>query len=201
MLRIPLCIWRENQVFLSKIYWLTVTKKLLRWTLLCFRMFRVTKNLLDKSGVGNHDTPSKSFCLTVPSSFIDEPFCVSEQFRLRKILWQWGKYHDFLSKVCCLTIPKNIVSGTLLCPKKCDKGSFHGSEGEGVSWISVKIFCLSAKNFVVDALSLSLNSGIGKIFCLRKSGFSFKLVFSDSALIFSRGNLLCFRKCQLTKYL
>ena len=73
--------------------------------------------------------------------------------------------------------------------------------GGGVSWISVNFFCLSAKIFVVDALSLSLNSGIGKNFCLRKSGFSFKLVFSDSALIFSRGNLLCFRKCQLTKYL
>ena len=73
--------------------------------------------------------------------------------------------------------------------------------GEGVSWISVNFFCLSAKIFVVDARSLSLNSGIGKNFCLRKSGFSFKLVFSDSAPIFSRGNLLCFKKCQLTKYL
>ena len=70
-----------------------------------------------------------------------------------------------------------------------------------MSSISIKVFCLSGKNFVVDPLSLSLNSGFEKNFCLRGSGFSFELVFSDSALIFSRGTLLCFRKCQLTKYI
>ena len=78
---------------------------------------------------------------------------------------------------------------------------FSWIEGEGVSRNSVKIFCLIAKIFVVDPLSLSLSSGIEKISCLRGSGLSFELVFSDSALIFSRGTLLCFRKCQLTKYL
>ena len=59
-----------------------------RGTLLCRRKFRISKKILDKSGVGNHDTPSKLFCLTVPNFFIDEPFCVSEQFVLRKILCQ-----------------------------------------------------------------------------------------------------------------
>ena len=118
-----------------------------RGTLLCRREFRVSKKFLDKNGVGNHDTLSKSFCLTVPSSFIDEPFCVSEQFGLRKILWQWGKYHDFLSKVCCLTIPKKIVSGTLLCPRKMRYRKFSGRRGGGSVMIFRQFFLSQCQNF------------------------------------------------------
>ena len=37
-----------------------------------------------------HDFPSKICCLTVPKNFVGEPFCVSENFWYRKILWIRG---------------------------------------------------------------------------------------------------------------
>ena len=44
-----------------------------------------------------------------------EPFCVSENFWYRKILWirRVGREcHNFPSKICCLTVPKNFVGET-----------------------------------------------------------------------------------------
>ena len=39
---------------------------------------------------GYHDLPLKNFCLTVPKNFVGEPFCVSQNFWFRKILWIRG---------------------------------------------------------------------------------------------------------------
>ena len=65
-------------------------------------------------GKGFHNFPSKSFCLTVPNHFVEEPFYVSESFGYRKVLCRKvfclrGECHNFLSKICCLTVPKNFV--------------------------------------------------------------------------------------------
>ena len=39
-----------------------------------------------------------------------EPFFVSQHFWYRKkIMDERGEYHDFMSKVFCLTVPKNFV--------------------------------------------------------------------------------------------
>ena len=35
---------------------------------------------------GYHDFPLKNFCLTVPKTFVEETFCVSENFWYRKML-------------------------------------------------------------------------------------------------------------------
>ena len=35
---------------------------------------------------GYHDFPLKKFCLTVPKNFVEEPFCVSQNFWYRKML-------------------------------------------------------------------------------------------------------------------
>ena len=35
---------------------------------------------------GYHDFSLKNFCLTVPKNFVEEPFCVSENFWYRKML-------------------------------------------------------------------------------------------------------------------
>ena len=35
---------------------------------------------------GYHDFPLKNFCLTVPKNFVEQPFCVSENFWYRKML-------------------------------------------------------------------------------------------------------------------
>ena len=58
-------------------------------TLLCSRKFLVSKNFMDKKGGRRecHIFPSKICCLTVPGNFVGEPFCVSENFWYRKILW------------------------------------------------------------------------------------------------------------------
>ena len=45
---------------------------------------------------GYHDFPLKNFRPAVPKNFVEEPFCVSENFRDRKILRLRGEYHDFL---------------------------------------------------------------------------------------------------------
>ena len=41
---------------------------------------------MDKREMVNHDLPSKICCLTVPSSLVEDPFCVSENFCYRKKL-------------------------------------------------------------------------------------------------------------------
>ena len=60
-------------------------------SMLCFRKILVVRKFMDKrGGGGNQDFPSKIFCLTAPKNFIGEPFCVSESFGYRKILWIRG---------------------------------------------------------------------------------------------------------------
>ena len=71
------------------------TRKLRRGTLLCFTNILVSKNVRDKRGGGYHDFLSKLFCLTVPNHFVEESFCVSENFEYRKILCLRGEDHDF----------------------------------------------------------------------------------------------------------
>ena len=74
-----------SQKFLSQ-----SAEKFRRGTLLRFRKFLVSKSVRDNRGGGYHDFPSKLFCLTVPNHFVEEPFCVSENFWYRKILWLRG---------------------------------------------------------------------------------------------------------------
>ena len=101
--------------------------------------------------------PLKNFCLTVPKSFVEEPFCVSESFWYRKkIMHKRGgggrEYHDFLWKIFCLTVPKNFleepfcVSQNFWYRKKImHKRGGGGREYHDFLW---KIFCLTVpKNF------------------------------------------------------
>ena len=49
---------------------------------------------------GYHDFPLKNFCLTVPKKFVEEPFCVSENFCYQKILWiRRGGGREEVSKI------------------------------------------------------------------------------------------------------
>ena len=77
------------------------------------------------------------FCLRLPKKFVEEPFCVSECFCYRKTLCLRGEYHDFVSKSCCLTVPK----------KNCWNNSVYWKTSgiektfcKGGSWFSVDIF-------------------------------------------------------------
>ena len=59
-------------------------KKIRRGILLYFEKILVSKMFM------HHDFPSKMFSLTVPTNFAGEPFCVSENFWYRKLLWIRG---------------------------------------------------------------------------------------------------------------
>ena len=62
---------------------------------------------------GYHSYPLQTFCLTVPKNFVQEPFCVSQNFWHRKkisIRGDWeGEYQDFPLKIFCLTVPRNFA--------------------------------------------------------------------------------------------
>ena len=62
-------------------------EKFCRRTLRCFRELRVSKSFMHKGGREYHNFPLKIFCLAVPKKFVEEPFCVSEKFWYRKILF------------------------------------------------------------------------------------------------------------------
>ena len=68
-------------------------------------------------GGGNHVSPSKTFCHTVPKNSVGEHFGVSENFGYLKILCirerererERGVYHVSPSKTFCHTVPKTSV--------------------------------------------------------------------------------------------
>ena len=83
-------------------------------------------------------------------------FCVSQNFRCRKILFLRGLCHDFLSNFFCLAVPKNFV-----WEPSCVSQNFwyrkilwmraRGGGMEGVSGFSLKKFCLTVpRNFVEE---------------------------------------------------
>ena len=79
---------------------------------------------------GYHDFPLKNFCLTVPKNFVEETFCVSENFWYQKMLGKReGGYHDFLSKLFCLTVPKNFVREPFSVSLIAGIEKFYASEG------------------------------------------------------------------------
>ena len=58
-------------------------------------------------------------CLTVPIKFVGEPFCVSKEFRYRKVSSKGGGSFTVLSKsFFYLTGPKKLRQGTILCFRK-----------------------------------------------------------------------------------
>ena len=118
-----------------KFFHLTGPKKLRQGTILCFRKFLVGKNILWIRGGGGITSFRRSFCLTVPKYFIGEHFGVSEKFfyrnfscidgggasrfcrkflshrtKTKSFVKEGGgrEYHGLLSKIFCLTVPKNF---------------------------------------------------------------------------------------------
>ena len=116
---------------------------------------------MDKRGGGAreyHDFLSKIF-VSVPKNFVEEPFCVSENFWYRKRLGirEGGGYHDLPSKLFCLTVPNHLVE-ELFCVSEsfgyrkilCLRGEYHN--------FRKKICCLTLpKNFVAESFCVSQN--------------------------------------------
>ena len=62
-----------------------------------------------------HDFQMEIFCLREPKIFVEETFCVAENFWYRKMSRrerERGGHHVFPSKICCLTVPSNFVGET-----------------------------------------------------------------------------------------
>ena len=97
---------REYHDFMSK-FLSHSTEKFRRGTLVS-ENFWYRKMLGLRKGAGIRIFRQNSF-VSAPNHFVEEPFCVSESFTYRKILCLRGEYHDFLKKICCLTVPKNFV--------------------------------------------------------------------------------------------
>ena len=72
-------------------------KQIRRGTLLCFRKFLLLKNVRDERG-GFQDFPWKTFCLTVPKTFVGEPFTVSLIFETEKFQTYKGSVAIFYRK-------------------------------------------------------------------------------------------------------
>ena len=59
---------------------------------------------------GYHDFPLENFCLTVPKNFVEEPFCVSENFWYRKMLGiREGAGITIFCQNSFVSLPKNFV--------------------------------------------------------------------------------------------
>ncbi len=82
----------------------------------CFRNFPVAKKFMDKGGGEHQDFLSKIISLTVPKSFVGQPFCaVFQKFSGSKkfIVRGGGGNQEFPSKNFSLIVPK-IFAGNLL---------------------------------------------------------------------------------------
>ena len=81
------------------------------------------------------------------------------------------EYHDILSKIFCLTVPKNFV-GELLCVSQSfwyrNNLCIRRGRTEGVSRYSVKFFCLSVpKNLVGEFFYFLQNFSYRKTLWIR----------------------------------
>ena len=52
----------------------------------------------------------------MPKKIVEESFGVSFNFEFRRILSKRGVFHDVLSKIFCLTVPKKIVHESFSVP-------------------------------------------------------------------------------------
>ena len=87
----------------------------------------------------------------MPKNAVGEPFSLSLISGIEKIWMRgWGggggEFHDFPSKISCLTVPKNFVGQPFRVSLISGIEKFYASEGYVT--ISVEIFCLTVpKNF------------------------------------------------------
>ena len=123
-------------------------------------------------------------------------------FGYRKTLCLWGEYHDFLLKICCLTVPKIFVGEPFCVSQKflVSKKFMDKRGGEYHDFLS-KVFCLTVpKNFVGEPFSVSLISGIERFYASESFVTIFCWIFFVSQCRnFSLRTRLCFREFLVAK--
>ena len=147
-------------------------QKFRRGILLCSREILVSKTVREKRGGGYHDFPSKLFCPTVPNHFVEEPFCVSESFGYRKILWTKGGGRGGMAIFCQKFLShsaEKVRRETLPYFRKILVSKNARDKRGGVYHVfPSKLFCLTVPNhFVEEPFCVSESFGYRKILCLR----------------------------------
>ena len=151
---------------------------------------------------GYHDFPLKNFCLTVPKNFVEEPFCVSENFWYRKMLGiREGAGITIFCQNYFVSQYRKFLQGnpSVLCFRKFPVANkFMDKKGGGdYQDFPPKIFCLAVpKNFVGGPFSVSLISGIEKFYASEGHVTIFRRKFFVSQhRKFLQGNpsVLCFK--------
>ena len=127
---------------------------------------------MDKKGGGRecHNFPLKICCLTVPENFVEEPFCVSENFWYRKILGKEGGNEgvsQFSIKNFLSHSTGKLRKRTLLCLTKLrvSKNFLH----EGGRTIFCRLCLTVPKNFVREPFYVSEKIWYRKIFWIKRA--------------------------------
>ena len=176
------------------------TGKLRKGTLLCLTKFRVSKNFLHEGG----RTIFCRLCLTEPKNFVVEPFCVSENFWYRKILWirrgREGVSQFSIENLLSHSTGK-LRKRTLVCLTKIRVSKNFLQEGS--STIFCRLCLAEPKKFVGETFCVSENFWYRKILWIRRgegvSQFSIENLLSHSTGKLRRRTLLCFRKFLVSK--
>ena len=141
------------------------SKKLRRGSSLCFTEFLVSKKFMEKEG-------GPRFPVEYFLSHIAEKICRGTQycftiFGYRQILCFRGLCHGFLSKITCLTVPKNFVGEPFCAAFQKTSGftEIYGEEGVGYQVLPSKSFCLTVpKKYIGEPIRVSLFLGIDKFY-------------------------------------
>ena len=136
---------------------------------------------MDKKGGEYHVFPSEIFRLTVPKSFVGNPFVFQKISGIEKIMDErWG-YHVLPSEIFCLTVPKRFVGELftvsenlgyrkISCIRWRGGGGYYDSPSENIlSHFTEKLrrapFCLTkfrvSKNFLHEGDITIFSQGWG----------------------------------------
>ena len=161
---------------LSKFFYLTGPKKLRQGTILCFRKFRVGKNILWIRRGGGETIFRRSFCLTVPKYFIGEHFGVSEKFFYRKFSCIGGGRG--ISRFCRNFLSHRTETKSFVKEPSCFPEIFWYRKKfmhkRGLITILSKFLCLTVpKTFVRESPTVFEKNSIKKSFMDEKGGITF----------------------------
>ena len=122
---------------------------------------------------------------------------------MKKNMHKKGEYHDFLSKVFCLAVPKIFVRETFCVSENFLYGKALWKRGWGYHvFPSELLFLTVPRKFIGEPFGASKNFGYRKILCLGKGYHFFWLkVFCLKVPNDFRGELFCFRKVLVWKRL
>ena len=188
-------------------------RKFSRITLLCFRKVLVTKASWRGGGGGRKRRReggkerrrgrdgvsgfSVEFVFSRSTeTFRGETFIVSKSFGYGKLLGLTGGYHVFLSKICCVLLPKSPLRNPSVFQKSLWIRSGKGREREAVSRFSVG----NLLSYTPEKKCRGSFLIFRKILASKKvrheregrvSGVSVEFVLFHCTEIFSRGNLWC----------